>query len=567
MEWSLEDKIHKLRDILAKDGLLNKKQVDDADRRRIAERGRSKIGLSKSFCYNSLDKGPDGIYLMSRQDGKRVLVILYDKGSKPIQRQKFEGEMIKGDPREALLCPYGHTNASVLRETFPSTRPRLLGRVPTFGMGYRPSWGWGNVAQALVAKELGLNVILAQQSAREVERTGRTFQDVVDRATWSAFEAHLTLPWGADGDHLKTESHVRQAVAAGCTYFTYDPSDEIQDRVKGVKVEELKGNDLEEAFREAVPDETTRNRLYKLYQGRPFKIPGYKGKEFLVYEFRPEEVMRIAVKYYQALKKVAELYRLTKELKRALPFETEVSIDETETETTLLAQIFISLELRKMEVEFIGLAPRFSGYFEKAIDYYQDIKSGHKITDIKNFESRLKEIVALAGYFHYKVSVHSGSDKFLIYPVLAEIAPGLLHLKTAGTSYVEEMKIVARHAPDLFREIYAFARTKFREERATYELNTNLNNIPDLSNLNGEEIAVLLESGSGNDDLRQVIHVTYGSVLTAKRKDGSSLFSERCARILKENEEEHFAMLSRHMKRHIQALGLENRPGERGSNG
>lgn len=236
-----------------------------------------------------------------------------------------------------------------------------------------------------------------------------------------------------------------------------------------------------------------------------------------------------------------------------------MSIDETETETTLLAQLFISSELKEMGVEFVGLAPRFVGHFEKAIDYYQSrcSETGRKITDLGKFENRLKEIVALARYFHYKISVHSGSDKFLIYPLLAKVAGGLLHVKTAGTSYVEELKVVARHDPDLFREIYAFARAEFQKERATYELSTNLSNIPELFNLSGEEIVALLESGSGNDDLRQVIHVTYGSVLTAKNKEGSSLFSQRCTQVLKENEREHFALLGQHMKRHIHVLGLK----------
>lgn len=196
MSWALKEKVLKLGDILAEEGLFSKKPVEEANRKRIAEIGRSRIESSEKFYYPSLAKGPDGIYLMAREKGERILTILYEKGSRPIQRQRFVGELIKGSSWEALLCPYSHTRASLLRELFPYARPRVLGMAPAFGMGYRPAWGFGNIAQALVAKELGLNVILAQQSAREVERTGRTFQDVVDRATWSAFEAHLTLPWG-----------------------------------------------------------------------------------------------------------------------------------------------------------------------------------------------------------------------------------------------------------------------------------------------------------------------------------------------------------------------------------
>ena len=69
---------------------------------------------------------------------------------------------------------------------------------------------------------LDLKVMLAQQSAREIERTGRSFQEVVDSASVSAYQAGLTAPWGADGDHLKTEQRLKEAVVAGCTHFTYD---------------------------------------------------------------------------------------------------------------------------------------------------------------------------------------------------------------------------------------------------------------------------------------------------------------------------------------------------------
>jgi len=484
------------------------------------------------------EKGKDGMYWMDKQNGERVLLISFQKGRNASASGGFKGRLISNNSQRLLICPYNHTNASALRKVFPWTSPQVLGKKPAFGMGYRPSWGLGNVAQALLAKELGITVMLAQQSARETERTGRSFADVVDRATWSAFEAHLNIPWGADGDHLKTEEQVREAVSAGYTYFTYDPSQEIENKADWLEVKEL-----EEAFRRTIPDEK-RKRLLKEYPGHSFNILPFS------YSFSLDQVMRIGVKYYRALGKVFKLYRLTKDLKGREPFDAEISVDETQKETTPLEQVFISNELKEKGVQLAGLAPHFPGYFEKAIDYYsqKDLQTGKKRRDLKDFEKRLREIVAIARYFGYKVSVHSGSDKFLIYPLLSKIAKGLLHLKTAGTSYVEEMKIIARHDPNLFREVYTFARGEFQRERATYELSTNLNNIPDPFNLKGEEIANLLESGSGNDDLRQLIHVTYGSVL--------SRFRERLWEILRENEEELFTTLSNHLKRHLRPLGL-----------
>ncbi|WP_246273211.1 tagaturonate epimerase family protein [Candidatus Hakubella thermalkaliphila] len=156
----------------------------------------------------------------------------------------------------------------------------------------------------------------------------------------------------------------------------------------------------------------------------------------------------------------------------------------------------------------------------------------------------------------YNAYLHSGSDKFSLYPIISRVTKNNFHLKTAGTHYLEELKVVAKHDLDLFREIYYFSLEQFQKDRATYELSTNLDNIPDLTKLNGEQMASLLDSGPGNDDLRQVLHVTYGSVLTAKGHDGAPRFADRCFAILKKNEKEHFEVLGNHIKRHLKLLNL-----------
>ncbi len=410
----------------------------------------------------------------------------------------------------------------------------------------------------LVVFQLAVGVILAQQSAREVQRTGRTFQEVVDRASWSAFEAHLTRPWGADGDHLMTEDHVRAAAGAGCTYFTYDPSEEITDRIDGTGVDSLKGPALERAFADAVPDDDERKRLLEYYLGQPLSIETHDGSATLAYHFDPESTMRICVKYHGAIRHVRKLYELTRQCTSGRPFEVEMSVDETESETSFLAMILISNELANAGVTLVAMAPRFVGYFEKAIDYYHRRLSdgGRRVCDLEEFQSRLLAITAVARHFSYKLSVHSGSDKFSVYPILAKIAGDRLHLKTAGTTYVEEMRVVAKFDPDLFREIAAFSLVEFEKARATYELSTSTENIPDLSDLSGQELFDLLESGNGNDDLRQVIHVAYGSVLTASGKDGKPLFADRCAAVLRQHEQDHFETVAAHMRRHLEPCGM-----------
>ena len=488
--------------------------------------------------------GPDGIYSIKKIKNKRYLSIIFKTDQEKTVRNKFQKNFkIRHKNEIEFICACNHKNAVILRKVFPFTAPKPLGLKSAFGMGCRTGWAYGNVAMAMLATKLKVPVILAQQSAREIERTGRSFVDVVDTATWAAFEAKLNIPWGADGDHLKTKEQVKKAFLAGCTYFTYDPSDYIQNEIDGKKIEELYINELERTFKASIPLKIGK-KLLKFYSGMPFSIHGIK------YNFTAEEVMRIAVKYYRAIDNVSELYKVTKMLKGNEPFDAEISIDETETETTTLALIFISSELVKRKIEFIGIAPRFIGNFEKAIDYYSyiDSNTGEKVMNLKDFNNKLKEIVAVAKYFNYKISVHSGSDKFSIYPLLAKYAKGRIHVKTAGTSYLEELRVITLKSAKLFKDIYTFSRKQFEKDRATYQLSTNTDNIPDITKLKSEKIFKLLASGSGNDDLRQVMHVTYGSVLKSQK------FFNRCKEVLLNNEEKHFSILSKHLKKHIKTL-------------
>ncbi len=106
----------------------------------------------------------------------------------------------------------------------------------------------------------------------------------------------------------------------------------------------------------------------------------------------------------------------------------------------------------------MGLAPRFVGDFEKGIDYKGDLKA---------FESCLAEHVQIAkDYGPYKISVHSGSDKFSIYPIVGRVTGGQFHLKTAGTSYLEALRVVARFEPALMRDIIAFCRERYKIDKA-----------------------------------------------------------------------------------------------------
>ncbi len=145
---------------------------------------------------------------------------------------------------------------------------------------------------------------------------------------------------------------------------------------------------------------------------------------------------RAAAKYGRAIAHSATMYRHLAVAMGGRAYELEVSVDETETPTSPLEHFFVANELRRLGVQWVSLAPRYIGQFEKGVDY---------IGDLEAFDVELAKHAAIARVLGpYKLSIHSGSDKFSVYPIFARHAGELVHLKTAGTSYLEALRAIAR---------------------------------------------------------------------------------------------------------------------------
>jgi hypothetical protein len=228
------------------------------------------------------------------------------------------------------------------------------------------------------------------------------------------------------------------------------------------------------------------------------------------------------------------------------PFELEVSVDETDMPTSHAEHIFIATELRRLGVEWVSLAPRYVGDFEKGVDY---------IGDLDVFEADFAVHAAIAAtYGPYKLSLHSGSDKFKIYPIAARLTHGLVHLKTAGTSYLEALHTVAELDPQFFRSIYTFARERYETDRASYHVSAQLDRAPLPHNVQDSELALLLDQF----DAREILHVTFGSVLRERSADGSLPYYERLMQLLRDHPEAYAANLERHFARHLRPFAQWN---------
>ena len=431
--------------------------------------------------------------------------------------QGFEGEERAG----SLLCPLTATNAAALRARLPWLNPQPLGLNLSAGCGDRMGPATPGHIRAVRNAE-GILPILAQQSMRENARTGRSPQQVLDDAMWGVFQEGWRKPWGADADHLMTTADVDLCVAAGYTFFTVDPGEHVDNEAHSAAMELLKDkvhalpwSDLEDS-----PD-----AFHERYLGVEFDVEGW------TIVFDEVALARAAAKYGRAVAHTARMYRHLADAMGSRPFELEVSVDETETPTSPHEHYYVANELRRLGVRWVSLAPRYVGRFEKGVDY---------IGDLDEFEREMAKHAAIARVLGpYKLSIHSGSDKFSVYPIYARHAGRLVHLKTAGTSYLEALRAIAAVEPSLFREILLLARARYEEDRATYHVSAELAKVPSPENLSDGDLAGVLDQFDG----REVLHVTFGSAMD--RLGGDLLAA------LDAHEEAYYAALEAHFDRHL----------------
>ena len=444
--------------------------------------------------------------------------------------EPFEGQRGDRDGRVVLTAPITAANAIALRRALPSLQPAPVGLSTSAGFGDRLGLATPGHARALRAVGGGIAPVFAQQSIREMTRTGRSAQQVVDDATWGALEVGWTDGYGADADHLKTPADVTVCAAAGFTFFTIDPGEHVDNGADGASDADLR------AAWDALPWgrlEDAAADLLARHAGTTADVEGVR------IAFDGHTVVKAAVKYGRAIAHVAMMHRHIQSTMAGRPFDLEVSVDETETPTSHAEHIFIARELRRLGVVWQSLAPRFVGRFEKGVDY---------IGDAAAIRADVAVHAAIARAFGpYKISLHSGSDKFSIYDMMATETRGLVHLKTAGTSYLEALRAIAQVSPALFRRIYAFSRERYGEDRASYHVSAQVERTPGPDAVGDQDLVGLLDQF----DVRQVLHVTFGSVLTSRGPDGTLRFAPEILTLLRDHPDVYAACLERHFVKHL----------------
>ncbi len=464
--------------------------------------------------------------LSKTPEGTRLVIIANANDSRlaPFQGTRTTiGEQIR------LIALLTSENAAALRNQIPWLKPGLLGIKTSAGMGDRLGLATPGHIQAINIFKGRFAPIFAQQSMRELARTGRSAQQVIDDAMWGVFQEGWRNGYGADADHLKTTAEIDICVPAGFTFFTIDPGAFVDNRAEYAEIEELREIARSLPIEMGIAETKLLNKEIKV--------------EHLDFTFNEKTLLKAMVKYGNAVWHVYQMYQYLVKTAGPQSFELEVSVDETEKPTSHAEHVYIANELKRLGVKWVSLAPRFVGEFEKGVDY---------IGDLTMFEEDIRGHAAIARAFGpYKLSLHSGSDKFRIYKIAAQATKGFVHLKTAGTSYLEALRTVAGLNPLLFAEIYGFCREHYEADKASYHVSAQLSLAPVPQKV--KDWTALLEDFNA----REILHVTFGSVLREKNTDGSFRFYNRIIGLLKEHPESYAKNLEKHFIRHLQPFVID----------
>lgn len=375
---------------------------------------------------------------------------------------------------------------------------KTLGKY-SIGLGDRfGHQGSAQLKAIIAASDNGIDITpVWNKSNREHNTIGTEPSDVRYEADSVIKDAGFTKPYFVDADHINLDTVDRFIDCSD--FFTIDVASYI-----GKKAEE---NEIDEFLSSVAKYSDELN------------IPGTK----LSFQTSKSQIRQIAEKYLFAAIKSWDIYRKIEKIKGKGNFITEVSMDEVPLPQTPVELFFILKMLASENIPVQTIAPKFSGRFNKGVDYV-----GDPLMFAREFESDLAIIDFAIKEFglpeNLKMSIHSGSDKFAIYPHIGKVIRKYnkgIHLKTAGTTWLEEvigLSLAGGEALDFVKEIYIKSLEKIEELCAPYAdvIDIKISSLPSKQEVSGwtsHKFSDSLKHIPGNPDynpnMRQLIHVAY----------------------------------------------------------
>jgi hypothetical protein len=374
----------------------------------------------------------------------------------------------------------------------------LLGKF-SFGLGDRfAHQGKAQLRACVQATELGAEVVpVWNKSNREHSFIGTAPSGLRSEADAAVKALGWRKPYHVDADHIRLETVDR--FIASSDFFTIDVADTIGKAAPAADVK---------AFVDRHPELTGKISIPHIDQ--PLNISR-------------AEVERVANKFLLAVRDAGNIYRHILKARGAVTFVTEVSMDETDTPQTPPELLIILAALADEKIPLQTIAPKFTGRFNKGVDYVGDLAQFEK-----EFNDDLAIIAFATGKYglppSLKLSIHSGSDKFSLYEpmrrALKKFDAGV-HIKTAGTTWLEELIGLAEAGGDgleIAREIYAYAIRHVDEFCAPYlsVIDIDKKKLPPAAVVNAwtsnQFVSALRHDQKNpayNPSFRQLLHVSY----------------------------------------------------------
>ena len=370
-----------------------------------------------------------------------------------------------------------------------------------YSLGIGDRFGMEGVAQLRAlqaAKQQGVLVVpVWNKSNREHSIIGTKPQDTLRAATTAVAAASWTDPFYLDADHIGLAT--LENFIGACNFFTVDVADMIG---------RPPAPDAADAFLNVMAG----------FKGT-LRVPGM-GAPIIV----DDELLRsVAGKYLRAVNEAGQIYRRITSLMNGKSFVAEMSLDEADLPQTPAELFFILAAVAREGIPLQTIAPKFTGDFLKGIDYVGDIGAFER--DFRDDLAVVRHAIGLFGLpANLKLSVHTGSDKFSLYPLmrkaLLENGAGL-HLKTAGTTWLEELIGIAGTGGEALvfvQELYGLALARYDELLKPYATvvridRSKLPSPAEVKRWTAEEFVASLRHDRSarrySTDLRQFLHVSF----------------------------------------------------------
>jgi hypothetical protein len=369
----------------------------------------------------------------------------------------------------------------------------------TFGMGDRfAHQGIAQLTAIIQARDAGLSIHpVWNKSNREHTLVKTKPEDLRAEADSAVAALRWTEPYYVDADHISLKTV--DPFLRSSDFFTIDVADFVGHPASPESVD-------------------TFVTSMSPYVG-DLAIPGIPEP----FHLTEAGIRDVAGKFLLATQEAGKIYRHISQRKGPDTFATECSVDETDTPQTPGDLFLILAMIAKEGIPAQTIAPKFTGRFNKGVDYAGDIAQFEK-----EFDADLAVIAFAIREFglppSLKLSVHSGSDKFSLYPIINRLIKkhdAGLHVKTAGTTWLEEVIGLAESGGDglaIAKEIYAAALRRFAELTAPYApvIDIDQKKLPsddEVDTWTSAQYTAALRHDQSNPDynpnFRQLIHVSF----------------------------------------------------------